>query len=107
MAKGTTSSGDDLLTSPGEVKKAKVPQGNVVLCPDPKVGILIRYHPGKKEEAIQEAFEMHGDDGGILSVVQDIGHSRKYPWGKLPTTNTYVPGHGGTGHMFVKFEPLT
>ena len=118
-AKENPQQGDDLLDvptegeTPTEEPKGQLPQrekrqGNENIVPNPtgKIGLLIKYRSGHKEDAVQEAFELLGDATGLVVRVEALGLSRRYEWARRPKTNDFVPGHGHTGHMFIKFEPL-
>jgi len=92
-----------------KVAEPEPKKGNdrIIPNPTPKVGVLIKYTPGRKEEAIQEAFELLGDGTGLRVTIGEIGHSRLFEFKRFPKTNKYVPGFEGHGCMFVKYEPLS
>ena len=78
-----------------------------VANPSPKIGLLIRYYTGRKEEAIQEAFDIFGGPKGVVATVNACGQSRSWDDPeKFPRNNQFVSGKETLGYMFVKFEVL-
>lgn len=79
----------------------------VIANPTPKIGILVRYRSGRKDEAIDTVFEKLGGPHGVVALVRECGLSRAFASPDLfPRENAYVPGHGHKGLMFVRYEVL-
>lgn len=78
-----------------------------VLNPTPKIGILVRYENGRKEDAINAVFDAFGGAQGVTVTVPEGGQSRRYLTPEnFPTTNVWVNGGEARGLMFVKFEVI-
>jgi hypothetical protein len=87
---------EDFSAAP--VKKSEI-------APTPKIGLLIRYLAGRKEEAVQEAFDRFGGIKGLVSTVGSCGQSRSWSTPEeFPYNNLYVPGLEHQSMLFVKYE---
>lgn len=87
-------------------KTARLAIGGI-MAPSDKIGLLVRYEVGRKEEAINTLFDTFGKSNGVTVVVPACGLSRSFATpDSFPRNSTFVPGKEGQGLMFVKYEVI-